>query len=113
MAKLPDALIRRGDPELHNIEVDDTVSVDPAAMRITVDLDCYLLPTMAVAAKKAEFTGSESIVTTTAFTLPSLVMTNGRPMQGQKSVQEWIPVASVHQEYEPEVDSDSVMKEKR
>jgi hypothetical protein len=46
MAKLPPTLMKTASLELRDLDIGDTVYLEPAAMRVTKEMECYLLPTM-------------------------------------------------------------------
>lgn len=101
MAKLPQTLMRRTNPELRTLPIGGTAYLDPSAMRVTARLDCYLLPTMPFYRQESEVHTLR--VNRTAAGFHATVLGNHKwPANATpKSVTGWIPVESVREEYNP------------
>jgi hypothetical protein len=108
MAKIPDTLLKPARPELRQIGIGDTVFVYPAAMVVTSELDCYLLPTTRVHWEKSVTDTLRVTRALDGFHVTVLGKEKWSPRGASESFKDWILVASVRQEYDPEIGPDSI-----
>lgn len=102
MGKLPDTLIKAANPELRNVEVGTTVFIEPAAMRVTAELDCFLLPTIRVHEEKSTIHTLQVRRAIDGFHV-TILGHDKWSSTTPKAVRGWIPVASVREEYNPDL----------
>jgi hypothetical protein len=108
MAKIPDTLLKPPDPQLRQVRKGDTVFADPAAMVVTSELDCYLLPTTRVSREKSVTNTLQVTRARDGFHVTVLGKEKWSPRNASSSFNDWISVASVREEYDPEIEPDSI-----
>jgi len=104
MAKLPPSLITKQTLELQSIAVGDTVFVQPSAMRVTSEMDMYLNPTVDCKGEKSILHVLKVTRRLDGFYLTLLGHWTWTPETPIDNVKNWLPVASVVEDYDPEVD---------
>ena len=111
-ARLPENMIRKAKPELRDLPIGETVFVEATAMRVVEDLSCFLLPTIPFHSEKSIFNLLSVRRDAVGFHVAVLGRCTWDTDSALDVVKDWIPVASIVEDYDPEVDFEARGKRK-
>ena len=111
MAKLPSTLITKPKPVLREIEIGETVFAQAHVMRVTAEMDCFLLPTAPFERQKSVFHILRIKRAADGFHVAVLDGTweADTPVS---TLKDWLPVASIIEDFDPDVDIEARRKKK-
>ncbi len=99
-------------PELRNIKTGDIVFVEPTAMRVTNEMDCYLNPAAAFQVEKSILHTLRVKRAQDSFHVAVLAHVKWTPDTSREEVTNWLPVASIREDYDRDVDFEGKSKKK-